>query len=132
MSVLIDTSVIIAYYNIQEARHAEAVELVNRASKGEFGSIIISDYVFDETVTFFYSRFDKKRALEVGNWLLSHDVLIISTMESTFNEAWSIFQKSTKLSFTDCVLIVLAREKHALIATFDGHFNQFKDLRIVT
>ena len=131
MSVVVDSSVLIAYRNESDERHAKALELFKQIEKGEYGSPLLIDYVFDETLTYIFSKRGKARSLAVGNWLLSSDFDLDYATSVIFQEAWFIFQKSSELSFTDCVIVAFAREKNASIATFDGHFSQFKDLRIV-
>ena len=51
MSVFIDTGVFVAARNMRDINHKRAVELLEKAIKGEYGEIFTSDYVFDEAVT---------------------------------------------------------------------------------
>ncbi len=131
MSLVIDSSVFIAYEGEADENHDAAKELFEKIDRGEFGSIILVDYVFDEVLTQILSRRGKNRALVAGKWILSCGANLDFVSESNFREAWRIFEKSTNLSFTDCIVIAVAREKNAAIATFDSHFSQFKDLKIV-
>ena len=60
MSILIDTSALIAARNAEDRNHKSAVNNMNSALKGEYGKVFTSDYVFDEAVTLAYMRTGKK------------------------------------------------------------------------
>ncbi len=132
MTIAIDSSVLIAYVNKDDGNHHSALQLFKEIEKSEYGQPVILDYVFDEVVTYFSSKHGKKLALSTGQWMFSSDFELHYISHSVFQEAWNIFQKSSDLSFTDCVIAVFARESNSSIATFDGHFSQFKDLRIIS
>ncbi len=132
MTIIIDSNVLIAYDNPREENHRKAVEIMVNIKNREFGEAIVLDYVFDETLTFIAGRQGKVTALNLGQNVLSSSAVLAFANSVLFYEAWKIFQKSSELSFTDCVIVAFAREKNAAIATFDGHFSQFKDLRIVS
>ena len=51
MSVFIDTGVFVAARNTRDINHKRAVELLEKAIRGEYGEIFTSDYVFGEAVT---------------------------------------------------------------------------------
>lgn len=132
MGVLIDTNVLAAYSNKDDSNHYAAKFLLERAVKGEFGTIFISDYVFDEFTTLTCARLGKKKAVELGNWLASSLVVFEYANESEFKDAWKVFCTSSNLSFTDAMIVVIARRKKAAVLTFDKWFAQFKDVRIIT
>ncbi|MGQ4834306.1 MAG: PIN domain-containing protein [Candidatus Asgardarchaeia archaeon] len=60
MAILLDSSVIIAFFNKRDKNHKRALELTEKALIDHYGTIFISDYVFDETVTYLLKR-QKKR-----------------------------------------------------------------------
>ncbi len=130
--ILVDSNVFIASENKDDTNHLRAKSVLELIQSDKFGSLILPDYVFDEILTHIAARRGKSRALEIGNWLLSSGLTLIYISEPIFKEAWGIFQKSSELSFTDCVIVAFAREKNAAIATFDGRFSPFKEVRIVS
>ena len=132
MSLVIDSGIFIAYESQADENHLVAKELFKRIEKDEFGSIFLLDYVFDEVLTQIASRRGKNRAVAAGKWLMASEMDMHFISSAVFEAAWQIFKKSSELSFTDCVIAAFAREKNAAIATFDGHFAQFKDLRIIS
>jgi len=60
MSLLIDTSALVAARNADDRNHNKALDIMTRALKGEFGKLYISDYIFDEAVTIAYIRTGNK------------------------------------------------------------------------
>jgi len=124
--ILIDTNVLVAYYNERDALHKNAVQVMEKIDTGTFGPALISDYIFDETVTVCSARAGRKGAIELGNALLQ-SFHVVRVTESLFRAAWWLFKGSTCLSFTDCTNIALVKEleiEH--LATFDKDFKKAK------
>lgn len=132
MSAIVDTSAIIALHNSDEPNNLRAREIFASASKGEFGRLLLPEYVFDEVVTLSYSRKDKKTAMALGEWLLSTEFEFIYSDQTNFSESWELFKKTSQLSFTDCVIASLARKTGAQIITFDKHFKSLTGLRVIS
>lgn len=133
--ILLDSSFLVAVEVENDQNHEKAKNMIGEIISGMYGPIIISDYIFDETVTVtFLKTKNLKKAIFVGeNLKLSTKILKID--ESLFWAAWNIFkeQKNTKLSFTDCTNIsLLDSRKIKNIATFDKDFKLIKGLNIVS
>jgi len=101
---------------------------------GKFGNLIISDYIFDETLTVTFSRSrELKKAVLVGT-NLRNSVEILKVDETNLEEAWNLFkdQKDTKFSFTDCTTLSLMNKMGIEnIATFDRDFKNVKGINVV-
>ncbi|MFQ5871625.1 MAG: PIN domain-containing protein, partial [Candidatus Geothermarchaeales archaeon] len=55
-----------------------------------------------------------------GQHILHSDIVMERVDGQTFKEAWNLFQKLGKLSFTDCTSLVLMRKRRIRnIATYD-------------
>ncbi|WP_457554992.1 type II toxin-antitoxin system VapC family toxin [Candidatus Pyrohabitans sp.] len=123
MPAFIDTSAIVAYYNSRDQHHTQAVEILSRAIKGEYGRLFISDYVFDEAVTVTLVRTKNLGlALMLGEVLLNSEIEILRVDEDAFTLAWEIF-RDAKMSFTDCTSLALMRLYGIpTIITFDRGF----------
>jgi len=54
LKILLDTSALIAYYNINEKNHKEAADMMDkiRADDIPLTRFYVTDYILDETVTF--------------------------------------------------------------------------------
>ncbi len=91
-------------------------------------TIVITSYVFDETVTYLNSRNHHEKAVEVGeNLLLSPTIELIHIDENLFFEGWTMFQKyqDKRYLLTDCISFVVMKQKGLETAlTFDNHFVQ--------
>ncbi len=132
MSVFLDTTVIVAYYNSRDELHERAFELLPEIVRGEHGRVFISDYIFDEAVTVSLVRSKSlKKALELGEHLLKSEVHLLEVDDDAFNLGWEIFQKAN-MSFTDCSSLALVRlygiDK---IATFDAGFDRVEGVKIL-
>jgi len=131
LAVIVDTSVIIAFFNKRDKNHKRAISLLKDAMMKHYGLLFISDYVIDETVTYLLKRTKRPEiALRAGKFLLGElegfpkVFEIIFTNKEIFNKVWITFKKLLQrgLSFTDCVLISLANEYNLSIMTFDEGF----------
>lgn len=123
--ILIDTNVLVAYLNERDTLHDRAVKLAEKISGGNYGPAIISEYIFDETVTVLSARAGRKQAIMFGNDLLKN-FDIIQVTAPLFRAAWWLFKGSTGLSFTDCTNIAMVKELEICIATFDNDFRKAK------
>jgi len=90
--------------------------------------LVTTSYVFDEVVTFFNSREQHVKAVEVGNRLLkSPIILFVHVDETLFFEAWNLLvQRDDKTySLTDCIsFLVMKKHGNQTVLTFDRHFVQ--------
>ncbi len=122
ISVLLDSSVLVAFRNEKDEHHDKAVKIMGDVTGGKYGTAIISDYIFDETVTVCLSR-TKSMGItkDFGNHLLHSQMVFFKITESLFREAWNIFCNSSRLSFTDASsLAAIKAIGISHIATFDG------------
>lgn len=129
MNIFIDTSALIAYYNADDKYHSEAFEVMKKIKRGEIslGCFYLTDYIFDETITFIERVLgNHELALKVGEALqTSPYTTMIQVDEEIFREAWSFFKQNKGYSFTDCTSFQ-AMKKHGLnnVFTFDQHFRK--------
>lgn len=132
--ILLDTNLILAYYNTRDKKHNAAVELMYEIIDTKYGTVYICDYVFDETITYMIKILKNvDDAIKIGHLLLD-SFEIIYTGEPEFKRAWEIFksQKHSSLSFTDCtILSMIATYKIKNIATFDSDFISVKNVNVV-
>ena len=49
MSVLLDTSALIAARNANDKNHPKTIEIMAQALQGEYGKVFVSDYIFGKT-----------------------------------------------------------------------------------
>ena len=131
---LLDTSFLIGYALMNDEHHSLASKLARDIESGMYGDPILSDTVFDEAVTVF-ERKNKKReiAITFGRQILS-SFQIEHIDEQIFRQAWALFceQKLSSLSFTDCTILALMREKHiSHLATFDKGFLGVEGINVV-
>lgn len=134
MAAFVDTGVLVAFSNAEDKSHAKAIELLQQATRGEYGAIFSSDYVFDEAVTLALMRTkNPTRALEVGGLLLGNPAKGISGLaqllhvdDETFSDSWALFKRyaGKGLSFTDCATVALMkRAKIDTLLSFDSSFD---------
>lgn len=127
LPLFLDTSFIVAMEDADDQNHAKAISYWKKFKKHP-ERLITSTYVFDETVTFFKKKISYKKAVEVGNLLLSSPTLeMVHILHDDFENGWEMFQKYSDkgFSFTDCLSFVVMKQKGIQEAlTFDDHFRQ--------
>jgi len=128
MVVFLDTGFILAIRNSDDNNHMKAAEIMRKCLAGKFGRIIVSDFVFDETVTLTLVRTHNKNLVkDIGDFIFnSPRINLLHLSETEFLATWELFLKYFEkgLSFTDCSILVMAKlfESNVYIATFDSHF----------
>ncbi len=132
MSVIIDTSLFVAFHDKKDENHERASQLIESAAAGEYGLLYTSDYIFDEAVTLAVIRTGRKEISEsLGKMILGEGepkfLVMLRVNDQAFKEAWRIFRKSDKkLSFTDCTTIALSRIYGTdSVMSFDSDFDGF-------
>lgn len=83
MSVFLDSSAIVAYYNKRDQHHERAIEILTEVFNEKYGLIYTSDYILDESVTVAWMRTKSKDiAINLGERLLFSEInLIMVTRE---------------------------------------------------
>ena len=128
MVVFLDTGFILAIRNFDDINHIKATEIMRKCLSGKYGRIIVSNFVFDETVTLTLVRTNNKNLVkDIGDYILnSQRIILLHLSEIEFLATWELFLKyfENGLSFTDCSLLVMGKlfESNVYIATFDKHF----------
>lgn len=128
MTVLLDTGVVFAFLNADDVRHSEAVELVTRIARRDFGQPFVTDHVVDELFILTRSR-TRSAELEQSLWRFLplptptlRGLTAVSLGVAVLEPTWEVFRRfrDQRLSFTDASLIVTVRELgFDRLATFD-------------
>lgn len=132
MGVFLDTSFLVALANADDGNHRSAQSIKARIVNKEFGQPYISDYIFDELVTFLKARRVRPEKVEEFGGLLLEDgtIKLLKVDIRVFFQSWAMFKKYADLSFTDCASIVLANEFGIKnIASYDSDFDKFPLLK---
>ena len=125
MEIFIDTGGFKAVIDPKDDFHQKAVVIWQRFKK-EKAALITSNYVLDETFTLLRARCGVKTALRFKK-ILSQSGRVIKIIRVTVKDeaaAWQWFIKDwSKLSFTDCVSLALAKRLGIKkVFSFDRHF----------
>ena len=133
MSLILDTSFIIALNDAGDFNHKQAQSLRTRIEDKEFGRCYISDYIFDELMTLMMARsIHNKKITDIGDALLGDATIeLLKVDKEVFLQSWGLFKISSNLSFTDCTTIILAKDFNVKnIASFDSDFDRFNMKRM--
>lgn len=126
-TVFVDTSLLVSVFEGDEARHDEAVQLLETLIRRKY-RLIITDYIFDECITVINSRAGHSTAMQAGNFILNSNIVEFVWLAQEIKlRAWEYFVKHDDkgYSFTDCTSFMLMKEinlKYCL--AFDKHFEQ--------
>src|SRR3989344_5333982 len=115
MAALIDSSVLVAYFNDEDALHGRARELLPSVAR----PLCIYEYVVLETATVLMTRASKSLADSFIRVVFGNaDFQLIFSSEISFVVTTETFLASrSRLSFTDAALLALSREYD--VVTFD-------------
>ena len=124
--VIADTSALYALVDRTDPHHGQAANFLK--SQASNRSLLVSNHVFDETMTVVKTRLGMRVALQLGLRLRnSRFVQMVVFSSAQERETWRIFSQYTDKdwSYTDCACLVLAQEHELHQAfTFDHHFAQ--------
>lgn len=126
MKVIADTSGLYALVNRKDPHYQQAANFLK--AHAAVGSLLVSNHVFDETMTLVKKRLGMQVALQLGIRLRNSrfvEMVIFSAAEE--QEVWRVFSHYTdkEWSYTDCACLVLARQRDIQQAfSFDHHFTQ--------
>lgn len=128
--IFADSNYLIALFNPRDALHDQANGYA-RIIAAQRHSIVISSFIFLETVTVLSYRRGKEVAQNVGVHLRADPATHYVHMDESLQEAtWGIFQRvpEKNISFVDCSTIAVMKAEHiTTVLTFDA--TDFKKLR---
>lgn len=131
--IFLDTGFLLALEIEEDEHHAQALRIYEDIINRKYGDAVLSDYIFDETMTLVMSRTgSSKGAARLGSGIRdSYSLIRIS--DAVFESAWEIFRdQKGALSFTDCASIALMEDIGiGNIATFDRGFRNLKGINVV-
>ena len=129
--IFIDSGFLYSYMNETDKNHKNTLPIMKSSLTGEYGKIIISNYITDETLTLAWVR--------TGNCQCSKDIQqLIKTKKGKKNIFFEVLIDRTLiesseffferycekgLSFTDCSILAVMESLHIdYLASFDGGF----------
>jgi predicted nucleic acid-binding protein len=126
-TVCVDTGYLFALEITNDQQHQAAIQHW-QGIVAALPRLVTTSYVFDEVVTFFNSRGQHTKALQVGsNLLQSPSVQFIHVDTALFYEGWAYFQRhqDKDYSLTDCLsLLVMQKLGIRTAFPFAQHFVQ--------
>jgi uncharacterized protein len=126
MKIFVDTGAWIALADEKDQYHDIAKKLYTSIHEKNI-PLFITDYIFDETVTWLHYKIGHNVACHWGNKILnSRMVKITKVSDDHINKAWELFQKyhDQKFSFTDCVsFVVMNLLGIDTVFAYDSHFS---------
>ncbi|SDF03949.1 hypothetical protein SAMN04488067_101517 [Halorubrum xinjiangense] len=131
MSVFVDTGVFYAHHDTDASRHTVGTEALNTVlSSAEYGHVMTSDHVYDETVTLTQMRTgDVDAGLEVGRRIRGTGypsaIELLHSSPTLFDRAVSVYQTyDHELSFTDAMTVAMVKY-HEIdgVLSFDDDFD---------
>lgn len=136
MTVLVDTGVLYADYDVDSTRHETAARALETVYDGELGQPSVSDYVYDEATTLALKRSGSfEVAKRLGERLRGAEPFpevyeMYQVTPAIFDKTVEIFERydNQGLSFTDASTVALA-ERHDIdtVLSFDDDFDGVVD-----
>jgi len=124
--IISDTSGLYALADSADVNHARAASFLRTMPKTT--RLLISNHIFDETMTLAKARLGMHVAFQLGLRLRNSSYVEMVTFSNAEEMAtWHIFTKyrDKAWSYTDCACLALAQSRDVYEAfTFDHHFAQ--------
>jgi len=124
--LIADTSGLYAVADRKDLHHVQAAAFLKTLTLAD--CLLVSNHVFDETMTAVKARLGMQAALQLGLRLRNSrlvEMVVFSPADE--QEIWRVFSQYTDKawSYTDCACRVLAQQRDIGQAfTFDRHFAQ--------
>jgi hypothetical protein len=123
--VLVDTSAWVAIFDKRDENHKKAKSVLEYLKNNRI-RLVISDYIFDETITTVLSNAGHRTARQVGEFLFKSKIIDFVWLDLDLKlKAWELFKKydDKEFSFTDCTSFVLSKQlKVNEVFAFDDDF----------
>lgn len=126
-----DSSFLVARFNVRDRSHRAAIRFLEeqKSAGADAFRVVLSDYVFDETVTALVVRSRRHDVAAAAGRAIreSKNLRLVRVESPAFEAAWRLFVERSDMrwSFTDCTSFVLMGNlgiRKAL--TFDANFRQ--------
>lgn len=127
--IVLDTSVVIAFFNDKDTLHHDAVKKFKEFEKQD-RHLLISNYILNEALTVMLRKRGLEKSKQMLDFLLNYKKLEIFHLESQgFFEVINEFKNQTdKLSFVDCSILWMTKTHGFKIATFDKNLTDYLEL----
>ena len=132
--IVLDSSFLIAFHNRRDVHHPAAASAMESLLRGEFGRLLLIEYVFLEVVTVLLARRGHRAALDVAEILLDAEEVDFLPCSDLFRAALREFRarSAARRSFADAAIVAAARRHGAeFIATFDEGFRGIEGTTMV-
>ena len=118
--ILLDTSVIISFFNEEDVLHGKAVEKFAEFEK-EGRNLAVSSYILNEAATIMLRKGGLERAKKMLDFLVDYERLEVFHVDGEgFFEVVAAFKaQDDGLSFVDCSIVWMAKAHAFEVATFD-------------
>ena len=130
MASFIYSGVWIAAFNSKDQYYKEGSKIIEALIENRIKDAHISDFIFNEVVTYIRKKIGIKESIETANALLnSYNIRIIYVDQAIFNASYHIFQRYDQLNFTDSTIVVIMKNlKIKNLFSFDSGFDGIKDI----
>lgn len=124
--IIADTSGLYALVDRKDPNHARGASFLKTLTIAR--SLLVSNHVFDETMTLTKLRLGIETAIQLGLRLRNSQLVELVTFSTELEAAtWRIFSQyqDKAWSYTDCSCLALAQQRNSSQAfSFDHHFAQ--------
>lgn len=135
MNIIVDSSVIISFYDKDDSNHKKAIKTLDKYSLEGY-KFWITEHILDEVANIFLKRSHIRQLKDFFRRIEKRDLLVFlpdnkieafTIMESTLSIL--LDNKKNKASYTDLYSIIVAKNKYlekCTVVSFDKHINNFE------
>lgn len=126
--IIVDTSALYALVDRNDLNHERAARFLKTEAAAH--RLVVSNHVFDESMTLVKMRLGMASALQLGMRLRNSQLVEMVIFTGAEEQLlWRIFTQyqDKEWSYTDCSCLVLAQQRKTDLAfAFDHHFTQMR------
>ena len=125
--VLLDSSVWIAYFNVNDRCHNAAIDILLELKNHS----ALSEHAYEEVLNVLRIKFKNYGCANFVKFLDDHEVEIVMSDEHILSVANSFFFEHKKLSFSDSLILATAILNDLKLVTFDKEMEKvYSKLRV--
>lgn len=112
---LVDSSIWVALFSIEDNCHKRAVELFLELN----GAPVLSEHAYEEVLNVLRNKTSEKECESFIKFLDNYQIQILMSDEHIFSVANSFFVQHKKVSFSDCLILATGVINDLRLVTFD-------------
>jgi predicted nucleic acid-binding protein len=130
MPAVIDSNLLYAWRNRNDALHGQGRDVVNDATDEQLPKLHVPDVLFQETVKHIHNELGYQECIRTIDYLIENpQVSIITLTDGDLTRGRALFRRNDELELPDAITVAyMRREQIEYIYSCDDDFDRFDDI----